>query len=95
VGLDVSAARKRIQFPEYALPGATRLPRGGPDRLRFARWYGDAIADGKTDAEARAVARGCLFLLYAYATSCDARLLISLGPCAGGVSVERLGEEDD
>ena len=80
--------RKRI--PEYALPGATRLPKGGPDRVRFAVWYERALDQGKTDEEARSHARGCLFLLYAYV---DGGIAEKLGPAPGGIPIEHLGEE--
>jgi hypothetical protein len=78
------------RIPEYARPGATRLPKGGPDRVRFCVWYERALDEGKTDEEARSHARGCLFLLYAYAGS---DLVAKLGPNAGGVPIDQLGEE--
>lgn len=70
-----------MTIPEYARPGATRLPKGGPDRVRFAVWYERALEEGKDDAAARSQARGCLFLMYAYIT---AGIGVKLGPNAGG-----------
>lgn len=77
-------------IPEYARPGATRLPRGGPDRVRFAVWYEQAIERGLDDKLARASARGNLFLLHVYASNGIAE---KLGPNPGGVPVDQLGEE--
>lgn len=77
------------EIPKYARPGAARLPRGGPDRVRFCVWYGEYIAEGKSDAEARASARGCLFLMYAYVS---AGIGEKLG-APGGVPLDQLGEE--
>lgn len=76
-----------VEYPQY-LGHPRRLPKHGPDRVRFCVWYGDAIADGKNDDEARQHAFGCLELMYFY-------ILGGLGEKIGnpgGVPIDALGE---
>jgi hypothetical protein len=76
-------------MPEYLKHGA-RLPRGGPDRVRLCIWYADNLDKGQSHDEALSSARNCLRLLHMYAS---AGIVDKLGPLAGGIPVEFLGEE--
>lgn len=75
-------------IPEYCTPGA-RLPKGGPDRIRFCFWYADALDKGLEHAAAIEDARQLLRLFYWYAAFGGADLL---GSHAGAVPVALRGE---
>lgn len=76
-----------MPLPEYTKRGA-RLPIGGPDRVRFCVWYSDAI-EKMEHAEALEEARAILRLFHMYAA---AGIAEKVGPLAGGVPVQFIGE---
>lgn len=77
-----------VEYPAY-LEHPRRLPKAGPDRVRFCVWYGEAIADGKNDEDARNHAFGCLQLMYFYILG---GLGDKIGVAPGDVLIEHLGE---
>lgn len=76
-----------VEYPEYLTE--RRLPKHGPDRVRFCVWYEHALDEGKSDEEARDHAFGCLQLMYFYVLGGLADKLST----EGGVPIEFLGED--
>lgn len=71
-----------------------RLPRGGPDRVRFAICYGDYITEGLAHEEALDHAFGCMRLFYIYKTLGDEEMRKMMGPTAFGLPIELSGEDE-
>lgn len=87
-------AFKTEMFPDYASldKEKRRLPKGGPDRVRFCIWYSDGL-DAKQDHEkALDYAHRLMFMMYCYSAQ---GILHQLGPYVGGIDVKFLGEGDD
>ncbi len=77
-----------MTYPTYLKE--KRLPKGGPDRVRFCFFYESALSKGKEHDEAMDEAFGCLNILYYYV---GGGIADRLGPVVGQVPIKYRGEE--